>query len=62
VSRKAQKVWVVEVQYTPAGDGRRRPWSRSVAMTFSEARVELIGFQRMGHRARLVELPAEVSK
>lgn len=54
-----RKVWVLEVQYTPAGDGRRRPWMRSGAMTFSEARDKIGEYERMGHKTRIACLSQE---
>lgn len=47
-------VWAVEVKYTPNGDGRLRPWMRSDPMTYTDAKQEVIEYQRMGHRAKIV--------
>jgi len=56
VAKPSWKPWVIEVQYQPQGDQRRRLWSRSVPMTYSEAKLEALRYEAVGHKVRLVEL------
>jgi hypothetical protein len=54
-----RRQWCVEVKYIPTGDGRRRLWTRSVPMTYSDAKTEADRYEILGYQVRLVEFSKE---